>query len=84
MLFLYLLYLKIDRSEEKLFWYSHIFIIFEALIPYLEHKGSLTFKNVWILLFRHCLLTILAMQNFAWIILAQKKFQNVFWNKLRA
>ena len=33
MSFQYLLYVKLDRSEENVFWYSHNFIIFKALIP---------------------------------------------------
>ena len=48
MSFQYLLYLKLDRSEENIFCYSQIFTIFEALIPYVEHKGRPIFKNVWI------------------------------------
>ena len=44
MSFQYLLYLKLDSSEENVFWYSHIFIIFEAQISYLEHKGG--YRNV--------------------------------------
>ena len=44
MSFQHLLYLKLDRSEENVFCYSQIFIIFEALIPYLEHKGRLIFN----------------------------------------
>ena len=36
-----LIYLKLDRSKENIFCYSHIFIIFEALILCLEHKGRL-------------------------------------------
>ena len=44
MSFQYLLYLNLDRSE-KVFWYSNIFIIFEALISYLEVKWRLIFKN---------------------------------------
>ena len=39
MSFQYLIYLKLDRSEENVFCYSHVFIIFEALILYMEHKG---------------------------------------------
>ena len=39
--FQYILYLKVDRSEENVFLYSHIFIIFEVLILYLEHKRRL-------------------------------------------
>ena len=45
MSFQYLLYLKLDRSEENVFWHSNDFIIFEALISCLEHKGRLIFKN---------------------------------------
>ena len=78
--FQYLLYLKLDRSEENIFWYSQIFIIFEALIPCLEHKGRLTFKNVWMLPFPLCLLTILTVENFAWIILTQSLKMNVELN----
>ena len=40
-----LIYLKLERSEENVFWHSHVFIIFEALKPYLEQKGRLIFKN---------------------------------------
>ena len=36
-----LIYLKLDRSKENIFFHPHIFIIFEALILYLEHKGRL-------------------------------------------
>ena len=32
-------------GQENVFWYSHIFIIFKALILYLEHKGRLVFNN---------------------------------------
>ena len=45
MQFQYLLYLKLDRSEENEFGYFHVFITFEALIPYLEHKERLIFKD---------------------------------------
>ena len=39
--------------------------IFKSLIPYLlEHKGRVIFKNVWILSFLFCLLTILMVKNF--------------------
>ena len=37
-------------GQKKIYFDIHIFIIFEALIPYLEHKGRLLFKNVWILI----------------------------------
>ena len=37
----YSLYLKLDRSEENAFLCFHIFIIFEAMILYLEHKRRL-------------------------------------------
>ena len=51
MSFQYLLYLKLDRQEEIILRYSHIFIIFGALIQQLEHEGGLIFKNVQVLLF---------------------------------
>ena len=45
MSFQYLIYLKLERLEENVFWHSHIFIIFEALKAYMEQKGRLIFKN---------------------------------------
>ena len=34
-------------GQKKIYFDIHIFIIFEALMPYLEHKGRLLFKNEW-------------------------------------
>ena len=75
-LFQYVLYLKLERSEKNVFWYSHIFIIFKALVPYLEHKGELMLKIFGFWSFLLCLLTILTVENFAWIMLVQRKCQN--------
>ena len=50
------------------------FIIFETLLQYLELKGG-PFKNIQILLFALCLLTIRTVENFAWIMLAQKSLK---------
>ena len=50
------------------------FIIFETLLQYLELKGW-PFKNIQILLFVLCLLTIRTVENFAWITLAQKSLK---------
>ena len=50
------------------------FIIFETLLQYLEHKGG-PFKNMQVLLFVLCLLIIRTVENFAWIMLAQKSLK---------
>ena len=61
-----LIYLKLDRSKENIFCYSHIFIIFEALILYLEHKGRL-------------ILAKLAKIDFDDIV-AREARENCYWN----
>ena len=61
MSFQYLLYLKLNSWEENAFWCSHISIIFEILMSYLEHKGRLQKCyshiqfSIWCSVYRHWL-----------------------------
>ena len=77
--------MKLDRSEKKLLWYPDIFIIFEALIQYLEHKGRLIFKNVRTLLLFFCSLSPPCSDSIHSLnYIDTKKSQNECWNRLRA